>query len=91
MSYQILKLVKDANDIVKKVQFNKTLETETVTCILDLAPPPVEPVPYADLTELVVMEWLDNHTEMPSIDDVLQRKLEAKALQEDTQFPWSVE
>ena len=91
MSYQILKLVKDPNEIVKKVQFIKTLETETVSCILDLAPPPAEPIPYTELTELTVMQWLDNHTEMSSIDDVLQRKVEAKALQEDTQFPWTAE
>lgn len=87
--YNILALVKDSQDVVKKIRFEKTLETQRVRCELELPDPvPEEFVQYESLTVETIENWLNAHKEMPSIDDLLQRKVEATQLTTDEDFPW---
>jgi hypothetical protein len=87
--YILHELKFDADNIVTAVVFTKALSEDiSAKAMFELLPGPNGFIPYADLTEKIVISWLENHTDMPNLDLVLAKNQQQHLWLSTTQFPW---
>ena len=87
--YTIHEIKHDENYIVTSVTFTKSNSASSCKMMFELGPPPAEPIPYANLTEETVIEWIENHSDMYSVDFALEKALLQASWISDTLFPWN--
>lgn len=88
--YTIHEIKHDSNFIVTAVIFTKALsENVSAKVMFELLPPVVDFIPYANLTKEIIVEWLENHSDMENLDFVLEKTGQQSSWTTDTLFPWS--
>jgi hypothetical protein len=91
-TYIINEIRHDADYIVTAVIFTKALsENENVSCnvMFELLQGPGDFIPYENLTEETVVSWLEQHSDMASLNTVLEKTQKQIEWETATSFPWS--
>jgi hypothetical protein len=87
--YTIHEIKHDENYIVTSVTFTKSNSASSCKMMFELLPGPDGFIPYENITEEIVVEWLENHSDMYSVDFALEKALLQASWISDTVFPWN--